>query len=56
TAPPPQGCAAADINAPLLEVLRAKRDGAGPVYVRRGEEWAGVIDEGDIYDALLRRQ
>lgn len=56
SAPPPEGCAAADINAPLLEVLRIKRNGAGPVYVRRGEQWAGVIDENDIYDTLLRRQ
>ena len=54
--PPPEGCSVADADAPLMDVLRAKRDGKGAVYVRRGGEWAGVIEEGDIYDALLRRQ
>ena len=54
--PPNENCARAEADAPLLEVLRTKRDNDGPVYVRQNGEWAGVIDERDIYDALLRRQ
>ncbi|MGI9297019.1 MAG: choline ABC transporter ATP-binding protein [Gammaproteobacteria bacterium] len=56
--PPPadENCIRAEADAPLMEILRAKRDGDGPVYVRRDGEWAGVIDDDDIYDALLRRQ
>ena len=54
--PPPDNCIAAECDAPMLEVLRIKRDTVGPVYIRRGDEWAGVIDDNDIYNALLRRQ
>lgn len=54
--PPPDNCISADADAPLLEVLRAKRSGEGPVYIRQNGEWAGAIGENDIYDALLGRQ
>ena len=43
--PPDENCARAEADAPLLEVLRTKRDNDGPVYVRQNGEWAGVIDE-----------
>ena len=56
SSPPPDGCTAVDTETPLPEVLRAKRDCDGAVYVRRDGEWAGVISENDIYNALLRRQ
>ncbi|MGI9305728.1 MAG: ATP-binding cassette domain-containing protein, partial [Gammaproteobacteria bacterium] len=55
SAPPEDGCAVAESDAPLLEVLRVKRACKGPVYVRRNGEWAGVIDDDDIYGALLRQ-
>ena len=46
----------ADVDAPLLELLRAKREGEGTVYIRQNGKWAGEVGENDIYDALLRRQ
>ena len=57
TSPPPdENCARVEANAPLLEVLRAKRNANGAVYVRKNEEWAGKIEDADIYDALLKRR
>lgn len=56
TGPPPADCLSAEADASLLEVLRARRDGGKPLYVRCNGEWAGVIDNDEIYDALLRRQ
>ena len=46
----------ADADATLLELLRAKREGEGIVYIRRNGKWAGEVAEDDIYDALLGRQ
>lgn len=53
---PADDCAAANIDTPLLEVLRAKRDSGKPVYIMDDNEWVGVIDDEDIYNALLRRR
>lgn len=54
--PPNENCIRVDADTPLMEVLCAKRDGDGPVYVRCNGEWVGVIDDDEIYDALLRRR
>ena len=56
TGPPPADCLIAEADASLLEVLRARRDGGQPLYVRCNGEWVGVIDNDEIYDALLRRK
>ena len=53
---PAQNCVTANADTPLLEVLRAKRDSGKPVYVMDNNEWVGVIDDVDIYNALLRQQ
>ncbi len=57
-APPPanENCASVDADAPLLEVLRLKRDRDAPVHVRQNGRWVGVIDNHDIYNALLREK
>ena len=55
-APPPPDAPAVDADTLLLDVLRVKQAAAAPVYVRRQEEWVGVIDNAEIYGALLRRQ
>lgn len=43
-----------NVNTPLLEVLRVKRDSGKPIYVMENSEWVGVIEDVDIYNALLR--
>lgn len=48
------GCAAVDIDASLQAVLQCKRDGASAVIVQRGDAAVGIIEERDIYEALLR--
>ena len=45
-----------DAGASLVEVLQTKRDGAQSIYVRRDDQWVGVIQERDIYNALLQQQ
>ncbi|MGR3984250.1 MAG: choline ABC transporter ATP-binding protein [Gammaproteobacteria bacterium] len=50
---PADDCVAVNADTPLLEVLRAKRDSGKPVYVMENNEWAGVIEDADIYNALL---
>lgn len=46
-----------DIAAPLLEVLRLKhRAPRTPIYVRKDAQWVGVINESDIYNALLQQK
>ena len=52
---PPDNCLAVDADTPLLEVMKMYRDTGRPVYVRRHDKWAGVIDNADIYNALLRQ-
>ncbi len=51
---PADNCTVANVNTPLLDVLRAKRDSGKPVYIKDGNQWVGVIDDRDIYNALLR--
>ena len=53
---PAKDCTTANADTPLLEVLRAKRDGGKPVYVMDDNKWVGVIDDAEIYNALLRQQ
>ena len=53
---PADDCIAANADTPLLEVLRAKRDSGKPIYVMDDNEWVGVIDDEEIYNALLRQQ
>ncbi len=53
---PPANCASTDADALLLEVLRVKRDSQQPVHVRQNGKWVGVIDDHDIYNALLRQK
>lgn len=56
TGPPRDDCATANHDTPLLEILRAKRDSGKPVYIMRDNERIGVVDDAEIYDALLRRR
>ncbi|MGU9950952.1 MAG: choline ABC transporter ATP-binding protein [Gammaproteobacteria bacterium WSBS_2016_MAG_OTU1] len=44
----------ANIDAPLLDVLRAKHESGKPVYIVEDDKWVGVIDNNEIYNALLR--
>lgn len=48
--------ATVDADATLLEVLRVKHQSGGRVHVRQGRQWIGVIDDNDIYNALLRQK
>ncbi len=57
TSSPPHGAhVSVDADTPLLEVLRAKHERGLPVYVRQNDAWVGVIDDSDIYAALLRQK
>ena len=54
--PPPEGAIAAEADAPLLEILRLRRDSGRTIYVRENGEWVGSIGDDEIYDALLGRR
>lgn len=43
-------------DASLLEVLQTKLQHGKSVHVRQDGKWIGVIDDGDIYNALLRQK
>lgn len=51
---PADDCVVANVDTPLLEVLRAKRDSGKPVYIMDDNQCVGVIDDQDIYNALLQ--
>ncbi|MGR3913733.1 MAG: choline ABC transporter ATP-binding protein [Gammaproteobacteria bacterium] len=50
---PADGCVAVNMDTPLRQVLRAKRDSGKPLYVMENNECAGIIEDADIYTALL---
>lgn len=51
----PENCPAVEVDAPLLQVLKMRRDAGAPVVVRQNGGVVGVIDEAEIYAALLRQ-
>lgn len=55
SAPPPPESSTVKASAPLVEVLQAKRSGQAAVYVTRADHCIGIIEEQDIYNALLQR-
>ncbi len=54
SAPPSGEYVSTESDTPLLDVLRLRRDSGMPVYVKDQSGWVGVIEERDIYNALLR--
>ena len=51
---PTDDCVSTDVNTPLLEVLNIKRGSDKPIYVKDDDQWVGIINDNDIYNALLR--